>query len=62
MFKTQYELFEYLVMLFELTNASAFFQILVNNILQLYLNCFINEYVSDIIIYSETLKDHVHHV
>ena len=61
-FKTQYELFEYLVMLFELTNASAFFQILVNNILWSYLNCFVNEYVNDIIIYSETLKDHVHHV
>ena len=61
-FKTQYELFEYLVMLFELINASAFFQILVNNILWLYLNCFVNEYVNDIIIYSEMLKDHVHHV
>ena len=43
-------------MSFELINALATFQIMINNIIRLYLNRFIIMYFNDILIFSETLK------
>ena len=56
------ELYEYLVMPFRLTNASATFQTFINNVLREYLNQFIVVYLDDILIYFKTKKQHVQHV
>ena len=61
-FCTHYDLYEYLVMLFELFNASVLFQNYINNILQDYLDVFCTVYIDDILIYSDTLKKHKQHV
>ncbi|KAK3519889.1 hypothetical protein QTP70_006639 [Hemibagrus guttatus] len=54
--------YEYLVMPYGLTSAPAVFQSLVNEIFRDLLNQFVIAYIDDILIYSATLKDHVHHV
>ncbi|KAK3528557.1 hypothetical protein QTP70_002806 [Hemibagrus guttatus] len=54
--------YEYLVMPFRLTNAPAVFQALVNDILQDYLNLFVFVYLDDILIFSRSMEEHVHHV
>ncbi len=61
-FCTQLEHYEYLIMSFNLINASVTFQIFVNNILQRYLNQFIIVYLNDILVYSKMKKEHVQHV
>jgi len=61
-FCTQLEHYEYLIMFFNLINASVTFQIFVNNILQRYLNQFIIVYLNDILVYSKMKKEHVQHV
>jgi transposase InsO family protein len=57
-FRTRYGLFESLVMPFGLTNAPSDFQALINNVLRAYLDDFCSAYIDDIIIYSNTLKEH----
>src|SRR5204862_386515 len=49
-------------MSFELTNASAMFQELINHILYNHLNKFVITYLDDILIYSENEEDHKKHV
>ena len=49
-------------MLFELTNASAMFQELINYVLYDYLNEFVITYLNNILIYSENEKNHEKHV
>ncbi len=61
-FCTQLEYYEYLIMFFDLINASVTFQIFVNNVLRRYLNQFIIVYLNDILVYSKTKKEHVQHV
>jgi Reverse transcriptase (RNA-dependent DNA polymerase) len=61
-FRTRYGSYEYLVMPFGLTNAPATFQSLVNDTLKGYLDIFCVAYLDDILIYSETLEQHVEHV
>ncbi len=61
-FHTQLEHYEYLIMSFNLINASVMFQIFVNNVLQRYLNQFIIVYLNDILVYSKTKKEYVQHV
>ena len=61
-FRTRLEHFEYLVMSFELTNASATFQTYINNVLKKYLDKFVIVYLDDILIYFKTKKKHVRHV
>jgi len=57
-FRTRYGLFEFVVMLFELTNALATAQRFMNNTLREYLDIFCVCYIDDILIYSCTLKEH----
>jgi len=61
-FRTRYGHFEYTVMPFGLTNAPTTFQALVNDVLREYLDQFTVAYLDDILIYSETEKQHVQHV
>ena len=57
-FRTRYGLYESLVMPFGLTNAPADFQALNNDVLRAYLDDFCTAYIDDIMIYSNTLKEH----
>lgn len=59
---SQYGLYDFLVMPFELTNALATFYILKCKVLQSFLNCFVMVCVDDILIYSQTLGEHVDHL
>ena len=61
-FRTRLEHFEYLVMSFELTNASTTFQTYINNVLRKYLDKFVIICLDDILIYFKTKKKHVRHV
>ncbi|KAI2645588.1 Transposon Tf2-9 polyprotein [Labeo rohita] len=54
--------FEYLVLLFGLSNAPAIFQALVNNVLRDMVDQFIYVYLDDILIFSRSLQEHVQHV
>ena len=61
-FQTRYELYEYLILSFELINASFSFQHYINEILHEYLNVFCIAYINDILIYSNIRKKHIQHV
>ncbi len=61
-FYTWFELFKYLVMLFNLYNESVFFQKYMNNILHEYLNKFYITYLNDILIYLNNELEHEIHV
>ena len=58
---TRYGSFEFLVMPFSLTNASATFCNFMNEVLFDVLDSFGVVYLDDIVIYSSTLEDHVVH-
>jgi Reverse transcriptase (RNA-dependent DNA polymerase) len=49
-------------MLFGLTNASALYQSLINNIFRKYLDDFVIAYLNDILIYSKTKEKHIKHI
>jgi hypothetical protein len=57
-FRTRYSLFKYLVMPFGLTNSPASFQYYINDALQDFLDIFCTVYLDDILIYSDSLKEH----
>jgi hypothetical protein len=61
-FRTKYETYKYLIMLFELTNESFIFQNFMKNTLMNYLNEFVVAYLDDIIVYSNNKKEHIQHV
>ena len=53
-FRTRYELFEYAMIFFELTNVFVTFQILINKILNDLIDVICVIYLNDILIYFET--------
>ncbi|RVW20397.1 RNA-directed DNA polymerase-like [Vitis vinifera] len=59
---TRYNSYKFLVMPFYLTNAPATFCTLMNEIFHPYLDKFMVEYLDDIVIYTNTLKEHVEHL
>ena len=61
-FRIRYDLYEYLIMPFELTNASTTCQKLINNILREHLDIFVIAYLNDILIYFKTEEKHIKHV
>ncbi len=61
-FRTRYDLYEYNVLLFELTNESSSFQNFINDTLHDFLNVFCIAYMNDILIYNNSKKKHTQHV
>ncbi len=61
-FRTKYETYKYLIMLFELINELLIIQNFMNDILMNYLNKFVITYLNDIIVYSNSKKEHIKHV
>ena len=49
-------------MLFSLHGAPATFQYFINDILSEYLNIFVSAYIDDLLIYSNSLREHKEHV
>ena len=61
-FRCRFRHYKYRVMPFELTNALAFFQALINDTLYSYPNRFTCAYLDNIIVYLKNLQKHVSHV
>jgi hypothetical protein len=57
-FSTRYELYEYLVMSFGVTNAPAFFMYLMNSVFIPELDKFMVVFIDDILIYSKNKEEH----
>jgi hypothetical protein len=54
--------FEFLVIPFRLTNTPATFQTIINSILQLYLEKLVIIYIDNIIVFSDSVKEHEKHL
>ncbi|WVZ89563.1 hypothetical protein U9M48_035947 [Paspalum notatum var. saurae] len=61
-FITAFGLYEYTVMSFGLTNASAYFMNLMNKVFMEYLDKFVVVFIDDILIYSKTEEEHEEHL
>jgi hypothetical protein len=61
-FSTTYELYEYLVMSFGLTNALAYFMYLMNSVFMPELDKFVVVFIDDILVYSKNEADHTKHL
>jgi hypothetical protein len=61
-FSIRYVLYEYLVMLFGLTNAPAHFMYLMNSVFMPELNKFIVVFIDDISVYSRNEEEHEQHL
>lgn len=59
---TRYGAYEFLVMPFGLTNAPATFCTLMNQVLHGFLDEFVVVYLDDIVVFSETLEEHLTHL
>jgi hypothetical protein len=61
-FTTRYDIFEYLVMSFGLTNALAHFMYLMNSVFMPELDKFIVVFINDILIYLMSMEEHEEHL
>jgi hypothetical protein len=61
-FSTRYELYEFTVMSFGLTNAPAYFMNLMNKVFMEYLDRFVVVFIDNILIYSKSDSDHEEHL
>jgi hypothetical protein len=61
-FRTRYGAYKYKVLPFGLTNGPSTFQRFINDTLMGYLDDFCSAYIDDILIYSDSVKEHKAHV
>jgi hypothetical protein len=61
-FSTRYELYEYLIMSFGLTNAPAYFMYLMNSVFMMELNKFVMVFIDDILVYYKNEEEHEQHL
>jgi hypothetical protein len=61
-FTTRYDLFEYLVMSFGLTNVPAHFMYLMNYVFRSEFDKFVMVFIDDILIYSRSMEEHEEHL
>jgi hypothetical protein len=61
-FSTRYELYEYLILSFGLTNAPAHFMYLMNSVFMPELDKFVVVFIDDILIYSKSEEEHAQHL
>jgi hypothetical protein len=61
-FTTRYGLYEYLVMSFGLTNASAHFVYLMNSVFMLELDQFVVVFIDGILVYLKSMEEHEEHL
>jgi hypothetical protein len=61
-FRTHYGLFEYCVIPFELCNAPARFQAIMNRVFDPYLGKLNVVYMDDVLIYNKTADEHLEHI
>ncbi|KAF5458457.1 hypothetical protein F2P56_022484 [Juglans regia] len=61
-FKTRYGHYEFLVMLFGLTNAPATFMDMMNRVFRPYLDSFVVMLIDEILIYSKSEEEHQRHL
>nr|XP_016438537.1 PREDICTED: RNA-directed DNA polymerase homolog [Nicotiana tabacum] len=60
--ETRYGSYDFLVMPFGLTNAPAIFFTLMNQVFQEYIDEFVVVYLDYIVVYSQTLEEHLVHL
>lgn len=61
-FRSKYGHYEFIVMSFGLTNASAVFMDLMNRVFKDFLDTFIIVFIDDILVYSKTEAEHEEHL
>jgi hypothetical protein len=61
-FRTWYELYEYTVMSFGLTNAPGHFMYLMNKVFMEYLDRFVVVFIDDILVFSKMMEEHEEHL
>jgi hypothetical protein len=61
-FKMRFGHYEFIVLLFGLTNAPGVFMSLMNGVFHEYLDKFIQVFIDDILIYSHTMEEHEEHL
>jgi hypothetical protein len=61
-FISRYGMYEFMVMLFRLTNALAYFMYMMNKVFMEYLDKFVMVFMDDILVYSRNEEEHEGHL